>query len=207
MHEHSYISPMHDSFEKTLEVEHQFNLLSAHSVGVVLGAICKSGVRLTGCLVFQGVPHGLRFPERSDSRSLSRSGTPAKTFSMRQLTQMKDLLSNLTSFEVHAFTYLLWGDGEPFDTYDFEWIYKLLANTTRLEKLYLACGDVSHGFTDVGILQTMEDQSICFPRLKELRLFDMLLDPQALLRFLMIHIDTLTGINLGNIALVTAKIM
>ncbi|KAL5394680.1 hypothetical protein PMIN02_004740 [Paraphaeosphaeria minitans] len=196
----SWIPLKQDTYESRFEVEREMKKTSAHSVGAVLGAIYRSGIKFNGILEFRGVPHNLRFTKWTHCSRLSLSATPARSFSLSMLAEMKDTLSNLKALRISTFCYVdRRYDDDPVEQRDIEWLLQLLERTTGLISLSLIDnGAQSKRTVDLNFVQSMEDRSITFPRLKAFMLIGAECETPVFTRFLEKHKATLRRIHLDH---------
>ncbi|KAJ4353688.1 uncharacterized protein N0V89_005418 [Didymosphaeria variabile] len=197
----SWVPPKHNSYESRFEVERELKAIGAHGVGVVLGAIYRSRITFSGGLILKGVPYDIEFSKTPDSRQLSPSATPSKTFAMSQIAEMK-YLSRIRFLHVVTFHYAQRRDAaDPHDAYRFEWLYQILPSMISLEFLGIQCGDPIHEAANLGILEDLNQRSITLPKLYCLLMDNMGIETPALISFLDAHRGTLRRLHLDNINL------
>ncbi|KAF2637868.1 hypothetical protein P280DRAFT_482765 [Massarina eburnea CBS 473.64] len=83
---------------KTVQEANERTVFAAHSVGVVLGAISRSGIKLKDTLSIDGAPGDLSFSKTPSSRKLTPTSTPANTFAESQIESLP--FSDLKSFDI-----------------------------------------------------------------------------------------------------------
>lgn len=195
----SWIYVMQDSYESRFEVERELKNVSAHSVGAVLGAIHRSGIKFNGNLQFVGVPHCLKFAKLPHCSRLSLSSTPPRTFAMSMLDDMKDTLSRIKGLRISMFSYVYRRRlSDPIDADEFEWLYQLLERTNTLGELMLNDNSTMGRNFDLGIMRCIEDRAITLPRLREFWLTNAYCDTRCLISFVDKHNTTLRRIYLDN---------
>ncbi|OAG09202.1 uncharacterized protein CC84DRAFT_1171814 [Paraphaeosphaeria sporulosa] len=197
----SWIPMKHDTYESRFEVERELKITSAHSVGAVLGAIRCSVIKFNGILELNGVPHSVRFAKWPHCSRLSLSATPARSFSLSMLADMKDTLSGLKALRVSTFSYVdRKYEDDPVEEYDIEWLYQLLERTTGLTSFSMNDnGARSNRTIDLDMMHSMEYRSITFPRLKAFMLLNAECETPVFIRFLEKHKTTLRRVCLDNI--------
>ncbi|KAF2446533.1 hypothetical protein P171DRAFT_483870 [Karstenula rhodostoma CBS 690.94] len=201
----SWVPQKQDSYESQFQVERELKAIATHSVGVVLGAIRRSGVTFSGGLNFYGVPHGMKFAEKPCHRKLSPSITPPSTFNLGQIAEM-NYLSHVKELSIRFFCQANRRySTDPVDAREFEWLSQVLLSMADLETFSLFGEESANELTDVGILGNLSHLLIKLPRLTVLSLENMLINTPTLIAFLENHKATLQRIYLDNINLRTIQ--
>lgn len=215
----SWIPLTRDDYASRFEVEREMKKTSGHSVGVVLGALHRSGIKFNGTLELRGIPHDLQFTKRSHCSRSSLSVTPPRSFGLDMLADMQGTLSNLKHLYVEAFIYAqrMYGN-DPIDQYEVGWLNQLLQRTTGLTELELIDngdqpfhinhhGSIPRLDAYSGIMRSIDNLSKPFVQLKVFGLFDVDCETPLFIRFMENHTTTLRRVYLDHVNLRTTSLV
>lgn len=185
------------------KIERRLKAFSAHSIGVVLGAIYRSRIKLKGSLSFRSAPYSLLFPMTPTSRNKTPLSTPAKTFAESQIEELKPAMSKLTAFSVSLYEYLRgldrWGLGDSAGVGEgvpLGWILKLLPFMSALQRLHIV-GEGFRGLTEEKDLwKSFADDKVCLPKLCQLEIRSTQFRVADLCQVFANHRDTLQDVSI-----------
>lgn len=173
-------------------VAKDFGIISAHSIGVVLGAIRKSNFKLRGALRLSGAPHSLAFSKDPATRRLSPTSTPGRTFAASEIPGLKQAFSELKEFSVDLFNYTEEDGRNPTKfcaTNILQWLFPYFPLMPSLQRLDLT-GGMSNRYESIFFRQFIQ-QGIHFPKLRQIALNNISFDLRDLTQIVLSHSVTL----------------
>jgi hypothetical protein len=183
------------------EVVQYFQRFCKHTMAVVFGSLLRSGIKLKQTLKIEVAPYTFRIPEKSDSRRLGPTTTPARTFSSDRIQDLLPAFSELRELSLRIFDYRSYCSPREIDYTNIKrlsWIEKFVPVWSSIRVLSIA--GTGHGYESsiFGDLSATSSTlvsnhlgSAVFPHLRVLRISDTRFRAENIIQMLQNHRYTL----------------